>query len=64
VGGVSERPTGREGGEILVALESPTVEGTLVLGMPSAFAGGRKNAGLGRSVSCVVELFLGARTYR
>lgn len=28
-----------------------TVEGTLIRGMPSAFAGGRNNAGLGRSES-------------
>jgi len=56
VGGVSGEPArvaGREGEQ---SLELPgarvvTVKGTLSHRMPSAFAGGRNNVSLGRSVS-------------
>jgi len=41
-----------------------TVEGTLVHGMPTAFAGCRRNAGLGRSVSSVGGSFPCRRSHR
>jgi hypothetical protein len=55
VGGVSEEPTRVAGGEEeqspeLSRARVATVKGTLIRRMPSAFAGGRKSASLGRSV--------------
>jgi hypothetical protein len=41
-----------------------TVKGTLVRRMPSAFAGGRRNASLGRSVSSAGGSFPGRHTHR
>jgi hypothetical protein len=41
-----------------------TVEGTPIHGMPIAFAGCRRNAGLGRSVSVVWGSFPGNRSHR
>jgi hypothetical protein len=41
-----------------------TVEGTLICGVPSAFAGGRRNVNLGRSVSSAWGSFPGRRTHR
>jgi len=56
VGGVSGEPTRVAGGKEKKFFESQalgfvTVKGTLIHGMPSAFAGGRKSVSLGRSVS-------------
>jgi hypothetical protein len=61
VGGVSGGPTRVASGEEEQSFEPPgarvaTVEGTLVRRMPSAFAGGRRNASLGRSVSVLEGL--------
>jgi hypothetical protein len=51
VGGVSERPT-QEGtrSDPGDRLRFAAVKGTLIVGMPSSFAGRRWNAGLGRLV--------------
>jgi len=56
VGGVSGEPTRVAGGKEEQSFEPSrarvaTVKGTLVHRTPSAFAGGRKNVSLGRSVS-------------
>jgi hypothetical protein len=66
VGGVSERPTRATEEQ---SFEPPgarvaTVKGTLVRRMPSAFAGGRRNASLGRSVSSAGGSFPGRQTHR
>jgi len=53
-GGVSEKPTrATERSNPFTRPSSRTVEGTLIHGTSAAFAGGRKNVSLGRSVSSV-----------
>jgi len=56
VGGVSEGPTRTNTGEILCLLVIATVEGTLVFGIPAAFAGCRESANLDRSGTFAVGL--------
>jgi len=59
VGGVSEEPTREAAGEILMRPAIATVEGTLLLGAPQAFAGLRKNEDLGRSDTAAMGLVPG-----
>jgi hypothetical protein len=64
VGGVSGRPTRDARGAILHALAVATVEGTQIHRVPVAFAGCRRNMGLGRSVSPAWGSFPGMRSHR
>jgi len=65
VGGVSEEPAREVPEERSSALPAvATVEGTLINGMPVAFAGCRRNVDLGRSVSSAVGLVPLPAAYR
>jgi hypothetical protein len=65
VGGVSGRPTREtKRSDPLPSPRFATVEGTLVHGMPIAFAGGRWSVDLGRSVAVVWGSFPGGRSHR